>query len=42
MKASSGAEADPYQGIIDFQGVTVLEPAPELATLVGVKRKAAK
>jgi hypothetical protein len=37
MKASSGAEADPYQGIIDFQDVTVHEPAPELATLPGMK-----
>ena len=40
-KASSGAEADPYQGIVDFQDVTVLEQAPELATLPGVKRKPA-
>jgi hypothetical protein len=40
MKASSGAEADPYQGIIDFQDMTVHEPAPELSTLPGVKRKA--
>jgi hypothetical protein len=37
MKASSGAEADPYQGIIDFQDVTVHEPASELATLPGMK-----
>jgi hypothetical protein len=42
MKASSGAEADPYQGILDFQDVKVLEPAPELATLPGVKRKEPK
>ena len=41
MKASSGAEADPYQGIIDFQDVTVHEPAPELATITGIKRKPA-
>jgi hypothetical protein len=41
MKASSGAEADPYQGIIDFQDVTLHEPAPELATIPGVKRKPA-
>ncbi len=40
MKASSGAEADPYQGILDFQDITVQEPAPELATLPGMKRKA--
>jgi hypothetical protein len=37
MKASSGAEADPYQGIIDFQDVTVHEPAAEPATLPGMK-----
>jgi hypothetical protein len=42
MKASSGAEADPYQGIIDYQEVTVLEPAPEIATIPGVKRKEQK
>jgi hypothetical protein len=42
MKASSGAEADPYQGIVDYQEVTVLEPAPEIATLPGVKRKEQK
>ncbi|HYJ07785.1 MAG TPA: hypothetical protein VEX18_02220 [Polyangiaceae bacterium] len=41
MKASSGAEADPYQGIIDFQDITVHEPAAELATLPTVKRKPA-
>lgn len=39
MKASSGAEADPYQGIIDFQDITQHEPAPELATIPGVKRR---
>ena len=32
----------PYQGIMDFQDVKVLEPAPELATLPGVKRKEPK
>jgi hypothetical protein len=39
MKASSGAEADPYQGIVDYQEMTVLEPAADLATLPGVKRR---
>jgi hypothetical protein len=39
-KASSGAEADPFMGVMDFQEMTVQEPAPELATLPGKKRKA--
>jgi hypothetical protein len=38
-KASSGAEADPFMGVVDFQEMTVQEPAPELATLPGKKRK---
>jgi hypothetical protein len=38
-KASSGAAADPFMGVIDYQEMTVQEPAPELATLPGVKRK---
>jgi hypothetical protein len=38
-KASSGAEADPFMGVIDFQEMTVQEPAPALATLPGKKRK---
>jgi len=38
-KASSGAEADPFMGVLDFQEMTVQEPAAELATLPGVKRK---
>jgi hypothetical protein len=42
MQASAGAEADPYQGIMSFQEMTVIEPAPELATLPGVKRKEPK
>jgi hypothetical protein len=41
-KASSGAEADPYQGLIEYQEMTVVEPAPELATLPGKKRKGQK
>ena len=35
MQASAGAEADPYQGIMSYQEMTVLEPAAELATLPG-------
>src|SRR6187549_991359 len=42
MQASAGAEADPYQGIMSFQEMAVLEPAAELATLPGVKRKEPK
>jgi tetratricopeptide (TPR) repeat protein len=38
-KASSGAESDPAMGILDFAESEVLEPAPELATLPGVKRR---
>lgn len=41
-KASSGAEADPFMGVLDFQEMTVQEQAPELATLPGKKRKAKK
>ncbi len=39
-KASSGAEADPFMGVLDFQEMTIQEPAAELATLPGKKRKA--
>jgi hypothetical protein len=42
MQASAGAEADPYQGIMSYQEMSVLEPAAELATLPGVKRKEKK
>jgi hypothetical protein len=38
-KASSGAEADPFMGVMDFQEMTIQEPAAELATLPGKKRK---
>jgi hypothetical protein len=41
-KASSGAEADPFMGVLDFQEMTIQEPAPELATLTGKKRKEKK
>jgi hypothetical protein len=41
-KASSGAEADPFMGVMDFQEMTVQEAAPELATLPGKKRKEKK
>ena len=38
-KASSGAESDPIMGILDFAERDVLEEAPELETLPGVKRR---
>ena len=41
-KASSGAEADPFMGVMDFQEMAIQEPAPELATLPGKKRKEKK
>ena len=41
-KASSGAEADPFMGVMDFQEMTIQEPAPALATLPGKKRKEPK
>jgi hypothetical protein len=41
-KASSGAEADPFMGVMDFQEMTIQEPGPELATLPGKKRKEKK
>jgi hypothetical protein len=41
-KASSGAAADPFMGVMDFQEMTIQEPAPELATLPGKKRKPPK
>lgn len=39
-QASTGAEADPFMGLLSFQEMKVLEPAAELATLPGVKRRA--
>jgi hypothetical protein len=38
-KASSGAASDPEMGILSYDGMRVLAPAPELATLPGVRRK---
>jgi tetratricopeptide (TPR) repeat protein len=38
-KASSGAESNLTMGILDYVEHDVLEPAPELATLPGVKRR---
>ena len=38
-KASSGAESDPIMGIMDYRERDVLEQAPELETLPGVKRR---
>lgn len=40
--SSVGTEADPIQGLMAYQSITVEEPAPELATLPGVKRKPKK
>lgn len=40
--ASTGAEADPIMGIMTYTKIEVLEEAPELATLPGVKRKPKK
>lgn len=40
--ASTGAQADPIMGILTYQKMEVLEQAPELATLPGVKRKPKK
>jgi hypothetical protein len=40
--SSGGAEADPIMGILTYGGIEYLEPAPELATLPGVKRKPPK
>lgn len=39
-QSSTGAEADPFMGLMAYQEMKELEPAPELATLPGVKRKA--
>lgn len=41
-QSSTGAEADPIMGIITYREMTELEPAPELATLPGKKRKPPK
>lgn len=41
-KASGGVEADPIMGILTVESMKELEPAPELATLPGLKRKAPK
>ncbi len=38
-KASSGSVVDPVMGIFSFERMQTLEPASELATLPGVKRK---
>lgn len=36
-KASTGIEADPIMGILDYEHITVLEPAPKRATLPGMQ-----
>ena len=38
-QSSTGAEADPFMGLLAMQEMKVLEPAAELATLPGLKRK---
>jgi len=38
-KSSTGAEADPFMGMLTYEEMTVAEQAPELSTLPGVKRK---
>jgi hypothetical protein len=40
--SSGGAEADPLMGILTYSSLKYNEPAPELATLPGVKRKGQK
>jgi hypothetical protein len=40
--ASTGAQADPIMGILTYQKWEILEQAPELSTLPGVKRKPKK
>ena len=41
-KSSGGTIADPIMGVLDLQEIEYLEPATELATLPGVKRKPRK
>jgi len=38
-KSSTGAEADPFMGMLTFEEMTVAEPGAEISTLPGVKRK---
>jgi hypothetical protein len=38
-KATSGTVADPIMGLLTYNEIEVLEPAPEEATLPGMKRK---
>lgn len=38
-QSSTGAEADPFMGLMSMQEMKVLEEAPDLATLPGLKRK---
>jgi hypothetical protein len=41
-QSSTGAEADPFMGLLAMQEFKVLEPAPELSTLPGIKRRPPK
>ena len=38
-QSSTGAEADPFMGLLAMQELKVLEPAADLVTLPGVKRR---
>ncbi|HEX7453359.1 MAG TPA: hypothetical protein VF294_13785 [Polyangiaceae bacterium] len=38
-KSSTGAEADPFMGMLTFEEMTVAEPGADISTLPGVKRK---
>jgi hypothetical protein len=41
-QSSTGAEADPFMGLLAMQELKVLEPASELSTLPGMKRRPPK
>jgi len=41
-KSSTGAEADPFMGMLTYDEMTVAEPGSEVSTLPGVKRKPQK
>src|SRR5258708_18581158 len=38
-KSSTGAEADPFMGMLTYEEMTVAEPGADISTLPGVKRK---
>ena len=41
-KSSTGAEADPFMGMLSYEEMTVAEPSSSVSTLPGVKRKEKK